>query len=221
MLLPEKIISKNQSLFLITFMLIGLSMEKLIPLLWGQIICSVLAWGIFLTIYYRQNTTTAKIILMSCLLIATLGELFCSLMWGLYDYRLGNIPHYVPPGHVFLFLIGVTSAPRLPHWIVYFVPLLAAPYVLSGYYLGFDEFGVILFAFFIACLINGPDRRLYATMFILALCLEIYGTHLGNWTWRAEVPYWGISNINPPLASGAFYCLLDFLVLHFIPLDGK
>ena len=35
---------------------------------------------------------------------------------------------------------------------------------------------------------------------------------MGGWKWKAIVPVWGISTANPPVASGAFYCVLDFLM---------
>jgi hypothetical protein len=50
-------------------------------------------------------------------------------------------------------------------------------------------------------------------MFTLALAMELYGTALGNWTWRPVVPGLGIGAANPPFAAGAFYALLDLLVL--------
>ena len=36
---------------------------------------------------------------LSCIAIATAGELFLSLVWGLYTYRLENVPMFVPPGN--------------------------------------------------------------------------------------------------------------------------
>jgi hypothetical protein len=50
-------------------------------------------------------------------------------------------------------------------------------------------------------------------MFVLALAMEIYGTLLGNWTWSADVPWLGLTALNPPLAAGAFYCVLDLLIV--------
>jgi hypothetical protein len=50
-------------------------------------------------------------------------------------------------------------------------------------------------------------------MFVLALAMEIYGTLLGNWTWNADVPWLGLTALNPPLAAGAFYCVLDLLIV--------
>ncbi|MBE9503694.1 MAG: hypothetical protein IME96_05915 [Proteobacteria bacterium] len=150
---------------------------------------------------------------MSCLLVSFAGEIFCSLIWGLYDYRLYNIPHYVPPGHVLVFLLGSAVAQRLSRLIIPAVPLVIGTYVLAGYLIGFDRFGMVLYLMFLGCLIAEKNRRLYATMFILCLALEFYGTWLGNWTWKAIVPVWEIRTDNPPVASGAFYCVLDFLML--------
>jgi hypothetical protein len=63
-----------------------------------------------------------------------------------------------------------------------------------------------------------PSRKLYATMFVLSLAMELYGTWIGNWTWSAEVPWLGLTADNPPIAAGAFYCVLDFLVVSSISL---
>src|SRR5262245_8910376 len=42
--------------------------------------------------------------------IATLGEVVGSLIWGLYSYRLDNLPAFLPPGHGLVFLCGVSLA---------------------------------------------------------------------------------------------------------------
>ncbi len=204
-------LTPTQALIITSLMAIGLYLDACIPV-WGQIGVSLFFWAL-LWFLYQRAATIERFMLMSCLVLATLGEIFCSLVWGLYDYRFFNIPHYVPPGHVLLFLVGSVLALKLPHWISYLVPLLALPYMIAGVWLGFDQFGLVLFLMFTACWFSGIERRLFSTMFLLSLCLEIYGTWLGNWTWRPIVPYWDLSNTNPPLASGAFYCILDFLVL--------
>jgi hypothetical protein len=212
MTLPDLMLGPRRMYLISAFLVAGLALEQLDPW-WGQCLTALLAWLIFAGLYQSMSSRAGQNALIACLALATLGELFCSLLWGLYTYRLGNIPLYVPPGHVLMFVLGASLAPRLPWWIIYAVPLCAAPYVILAWGLGFDQLSLLLFAFFLACLLNGPDRRLFATMFMLALCLEIYGTWLGNWTWDAQVPYWGISATSPPMASGAFYSVLDFLVL--------
>ena len=57
-----------------------------------------------------------------------------------------------------------------------------------------------------------PEKRLYATMFMIALAMELYGTAVGNWTWREHVRGTPFDTLNPPLAAGAFYCMLDWAV---------
>jgi hypothetical protein len=43
--------------------------------------------------------------------------------------------------------------------------------------------------------------------------MELYGTWLGNWRWGGDVPWLGLATTNPPLAAGAFYCVLDLMVV--------
>lgn len=151
--------------------------------------------------------------LLTCLTIAGLGEAFLSLGWGLYDYQFRNIPLFVPPGHALLMTLGILVARRMPVWAIWLVPAAALPYVMFGLWQGWDRTGAILFVVFLACLVRGKARSLYATMFVLSLLLELYGTWLGNWAWRPLVPWLTLSNTNPPACSGAFYCVLDLLVL--------
>ena len=126
---------------------------------------------------------------------------------------LGNIPLFVPPGHALLFTLGALLAARGRDWIVWFVPVAAAPFVFALALFDADSFGALLFAVFVVCLRFGRARKLYAVMFVLALAMELYGTWLGNWTWSRVVPWLGLSTLNPPLAAGVFYCLLDLLVV--------
>lgn len=178
---------------------------------WGQVAVDVVVWMIFIGLL-RYLPPRNRLAISLCVVYATLGEIFLSLVWGIYSYRLGNIPLFVPPGHALLFMLGISLAPRLTDRMVWAVPVLAAPFVLWLAAIDADTFGVLLYAMFVLCLIYGPAKKLYATMFLLALAMEIYGTWLGNWTWSPRVPWFGLATINPPLAAGAFYCVLDFLV---------
>jgi hypothetical protein len=65
------------------------------------------------------------------------------------------------------------------------------------------------------------SRRLYAVMMVLSLAMELWGTWLGNWAWRREVPWLGLATVNPPLAAGAFYAALDMLVVTAVSLLGR
>jgi hypothetical protein len=178
----------------------------------GQLAVNAVAWLVFVTLWVRSDAPQRPA-LLACLLFATAGEVFLSLVWGLYDYRLGNIPLFVPPGHVLLFFLGMQIAARLPRHSEWWIAALAFPVILLFAWNGRDTLGPLLYLLFVACLYLSPSRRLYATMFLLALAMEIYGTWLGNWTWSRQVPWLGLAADNPPLAAGAFYCVLDLLVV--------
>src|SRR5262245_19082520 len=110
-------------------------------------------------------------------------------------------------------MLGGMLARRAGDWITWLVPLAAAPFVLMLAVTGLGTLDALLFALFLLCLLSGRASRLYAVMFVLSLAMEVYGTWLGNWTWAGEAPWLGFTTINPPLAAGAFYCMLDMLVV--------
>jgi hypothetical protein len=178
----------------------------------GQVAVNVLAWLVLARLWLVSHPTQRPA-LLACLLFATAGEVFLSLVWGLYDYRLGNIPLFVPPGHVLLFFLGTQVAARLPEGAEWWIAALALPVVAFLAWTGRDTLGPFLLALFLGCLVLSPSRRLYATMLLLALAMELWGTWLGNWAWRREVPWLGLVTDNPPLAAGAFYAVLDLLVV--------
>jgi hypothetical protein len=179
---------------------------------YGQAVVSAAAWLVCLALWARSDRAKRPA-LAACLVIATAGEVFLSLVWGLYQYRLGNIPLFVPPGHVLLFYLGTQLARRLPERGEWWIAALALPVVAVFAWAGRDTLGPLLYALFLACLWISPSRRLYATMFVLSLAMELYGTWIGNWAWSASVPWLGLTTLNPPVAAGAFYCVLDLLVV--------
>jgi hypothetical protein len=181
----------------------------------GQVLVSVLVWLELSLLCYKLPRPLAER-LVACVWISGCGEILASLIWGLYDYQFGNVPLFVPPGHALLYLGGLLIAERLPRRIgvagPWLVLVLAAPVAAWLAWTGADTFSLPLFLLFAAFVAFGPEKRLYATMFMVALAMELYGTAVGNWAWRPHVPGTHYTTLNPPLAAGAFYCLLDVTV---------
>jgi len=177
----------------------------------AQIAMSVVVWAV-LSWAISQESTEIRFAAMACVVIATAGEMFLSLVWGLYAYRLGNIPLFVPPGHALLLLLGLSLSRRLSEAAAAFVIVAAGVLALVLAASHVDTLGLALFALLAATSAVFPSqRRLYASTFILALALELYGTALGSWTWSHEVAFPGLVTTNPPFAAGAFYAALDAL----------
>ena len=189
----------------------GLALDQHVEF-WGQTVTNCGVWALYLH-WLRGADPGERLGPAICLVYATLGEIFLSLAWGLYDYRLPGIPLFVPPGHALLFMLGSIVAARVKDWINWAVPLAAAPFILLALITRTGTLDVLLFIVFLVCMRFGRAPRLYAVMFVLALAMEIYGTLLGNWTWNAGVPWLGVTALNPPLAAGAFYCVLDLLIV--------
>src|SRR5882672_7861085 len=179
----------------------------------GQLAVSVWTWALFLVLLGRINQEL-RFPLMLCLVISTLGECCFSLVWGLYIYWLNNVPFFVPPGHVLLFALGLTFAPRLPQWAVILVAAFAGGYGATAFLTSTDTFSAALAILYLIFMALGRNRRLYATMFVISLLMELYGTWIGNWVWLPEVPGLPLTSANPPLCVGGLYCGLDLCVVN-------
>jgi len=207
---PAPVITTASAVAIVALIICGLAIDQYAGI-WGQPVVSVAASLAFAALLLR-NSAQERFALFACLVFATGGEVFLSLVWGIYDYRLGNIPLFVPPGHVLLYALGCWLSVKLPVRAAYAIgAVAAATAVLCAWAYG-DLLSLPLTVLFLLSLRYGPAPRLYATMFVLALAMELYGTWLGNWTWRSTVPWFGWSTLNPPFAAGAFYCMLDWLV---------
>lgn len=170
---------------------------------------TLLVWGAL----YKIGSLDERRVLILCTVISGLGELVLSIVWGLYDYQFHNVPLFVPPGHALLMTLGLLAAQRLASLVAWAITIAACAWAAYAWIAGFDRFGVTLGAVFVFCMAVGPAKGLYAVMFVLALIMELYGTALGNWVWAAYAPGLNLKAANPPFSAGAFYCLLDLLVL--------
>jgi len=151
--------------------------------------------------------------------IATSVELFCSVVWGLYRYRWGNVPLFVPPGHGLLYLFALRAA-RTPLMVnhgrvVGRVALACATvWAVGGLTVGplfmgrVDALGALLWPIFV-WLMRKPAAVVYAASFFITAELELLGTGYGIWAWAAAAPVTHLPAGNPPAVIAGGYCLLD------------
>jgi hypothetical protein len=205
-------LTRSRCLAAFATFVIALALDRYLDLP-GQLLLGAGVWAV---LFYVMAGLPARErwALWPCLVIATVGEIFLSLVWGLYTYRLDNIPFFVPPGHVLLLTVAVGVAPHMPRLLADFILASAVMYAAVAAALGIDTLGLVLLAFLVAVVLNSPGcRRFYASTFVVALALELYGTALGTWTWPREVPILPFVTTNPPGLVGTFYAVLDTLVV--------
>jgi hypothetical protein len=178
---------------------------------WGQGAVVVWTWCVLGWIA-AGSTAAHRRELAVCLVLATLGEWFLMEVWGLYEYRLGNLPLFIPPGHAIVFAASTRTAPSAPPWLPAAVALAGGLYVAWAGWTGLDTFGVVWFVAFLCYLIWSRDPGLCAVLFLFALAIEVYGTSLGGWQYFTREPWFGLATTNPPMWVGAIYCTLETLV---------
>jgi hypothetical protein len=153
-------------------------------------------------------------------LFATVAEVTGSLIWGVYRYRLHNLPLFIPPAHGLVYLSGVALAAVIPAR-----PLVAVAAVGSiGWGLAgitvlprLDVAGAMCVPLLIAFLWRSRFRATYAGVFVVVAALELYGTSIGVWRWATELPGLGIAQGNPPSGVASGYVWFDVMALLVAP----
>src|SRR5689334_3159122 len=118
---------------------------------------SVLVWAVMLRALHRARGDL-RVIILACLAWSSLGEVIGSLIWGLYKYRLYNIPWFVPPGHVLMLLLAMHVARRWGSVIILAAPITAALYAAYSLATGGDLFSVIITPIFFVTLLFARER---------------------------------------------------------------
>src|SRR5688572_8848002 len=73
----------------------------------GQLLLGVLTWLVFLAALVPL-TPEGRMRALLVVMAATCMEVLGSIVWGVYSYRLGNLPLFVPPGHGLVYLTGLS-----------------------------------------------------------------------------------------------------------------
>ena len=159
-----------------------------------------------------------------CMAVGTVVELFGSQLWGVYHYRLGNIPWYVPPGHALVCIAALRlAATRLftanPQRTIRIALIAAAAWAVAGVsiipLLGgrMDVFGAAFFVYFAVFLRRTRRGVFFAAIFVATSGLELLGTFVGDWTWVPRAPGIGLPVGNPPSVIAGAYGVLDAAVI--------
>lgn len=188
----------------------------------GHLALGVLAW-VFLAAALRLQPRAVRVQVIVLVAVATALEVFGSLVWRAYTYRLDDLPLYVPAGHG-LFYLAALRAAALPllvrhgRTIVIAVTSAATLWMLSGLVRPPlpDLLGFVVWAVFIRFIVRGRYPLLYAVSFVMTTALEWYGTSLGAWAWSPVLPVLWLPAANPPACIGAGYAAMDALTRRIV-----
>ncbi len=153
-------------------------------------------------------------------LFATIGEVTGSLVWGVYHYRLHNLPLFIPPAHGLVFLSGVALSRSLrARAVVWAAAVGAATWGLVGLTLlpQRDVAGALGVPLLLLFLWRSRSRATYAGVFLVVGALELYGTSIGTWRWASTLPGLGIPDGNPPSGVASGYVWFDVMALLVAP----
>jgi hypothetical protein len=159
---------------------------------------------------------------LGVVVFATIGEVSGSLIWGVYTYRLHNLPLFVPPAHGLVYLTGLalaTALARHARTLVIVAATGAATWGLLGLFVlpRRDVAGGLLVPMLLLFLWRGRNREIYAGVFVVVAALELYGTAIGTWRWARELPGLGIPDGNPPSGVASGYVWFDVMALLTAP----
>jgi hypothetical protein len=185
----------------------------------GQLSLGVLT-ALVLAVLLVFQPRTVRLQTLAVVGFATIGEIIGSLVWGLYGYRLHNLPAFVPPGHGLVYLAGLSLATLLTRrsrallvaagavavtWGVLGITVLPTP----------DASGTMGCAFLVGVLLV-TRRTVYAGVFVVVVALELYGTAIGTWAWEPVVPGLGLTQGNPPSGVASGYVVFDVLAIALV-----
>ena len=98
----------------------------------GQLALGVLTFAV-LAAALRPLAPLARAQAVGVVLFATIGEVTGSLVWGVYHYRLHNLPLFIPPAHGLVYLSGIALSRSLrDRAVVWAAAVGAAAWGIAG-----------------------------------------------------------------------------------------
>jgi hypothetical protein len=185
----------------------------------GELAIGAVTWLLLLALV-RRSPREERAQVAALVLVASAGEVLGSLILGLYAYRRGGIPAFVPPGHGLVYIAGARLAQSAFVRAHARASVRAAAAAGAAWALGAlvldrpaDIAGALAMVALLAFLARGRRPELFACMFVVVAVLELYGTRMGVWEWRAHWPGLALGMGNPPSGVAAGYCAMDAVAL--------
>jgi hypothetical protein len=188
-----------------------------------QLLLGAAAW-IALGLALRAVPPLLRAQALVVVVVATCAEVVGSIIWGVYTYRLENLPSFVPPCHGLVYLAGVALAVHarnreLQDRLVRFALVGVLAWAIAGVTVlpRSDVGGAIGAALLAVYLVRGRAPEIYAGVFLVVAWLELYGTAIGTWEWAAVIPGTGVPQGNPPSGVASGYVWFDIVALALAP----
>jgi hypothetical protein len=187
----------------------------------GQLLLG-LATAIVLVVACVPLSPVLRVQVALVVAVASCGEVVGSLIWGVYTYRLHNLPSFVPPGHGLVYLGGIALATAFAahrRVLVWFALVSVLAWGVAGVTVlpRWDVSGALLALVLAVFLLRGRNPAIYAGVFVVVAWLELYGTALGTWRWAELAPGTDIAQGNPPSGIAAGYVVFDIVSLTLAP----
>ena len=187
----------------------------------GQLVLGALTWVVLLAAARPLPTQRrAQVAVVIC--AATVAEVTGSIIWGVYTYRLHNLPTFVPPAHGLVFIGGLALSDALRRHaraLVVVAALAATTWGVLGLTVlpRTDAAGALGVPVLLAFLWRSRARAAYAGVFLVVAGLELYGTAIGTWRWADTLPGLGVPDGNPPSGVASGYVWFDVMALLVAP----
>jgi hypothetical protein len=187
----------------------------------GQLVLGGLTWLVLIVAAWPLAAERrAQVAVVIC--AATVAELTGSILWGVYSYRLHNLPTFVPPAHGLVFMAGLSLSAALRRHsraLVLVAAAAASVWAILGLTVlpRLDAAGALGVPLLLVFLWRSRARAAYAGVFLVVAALELYGTAIGTWRWAAELPGLGIPDGNPPSGVASGYVWFDVMALLLAP----
>jgi hypothetical protein len=185
----------------------------------GQLALGAVTW-IVLLVALRPLAPLARAQALGVVVFATIGEVTGSLVWGVYHYRLHNLPLFIPPAHGVVYLSGLALTRLVPaRRLVAAAAIGSVGWGLAGLTVlpQLDVAGAVGVPLLCVFLWRSRARATYAAVFLVVGALELYGTSIGTWRWARTVPGLGIADGNPPSGVASGYVWFDVMALLVAP----